>query len=116
MTNFWLWYCGKQCASIRSSFTIARDALLTRDCIRATVFFADSMGLRTPPVQVSNSLGDSSTSARQIDFENQLKGTRLIIQDSQFLCQQFLKLLVCYNCLSYQKQNSSNALMELRRV
>jgi hypothetical protein len=27
-----------------------------------------------------------------------------------------LKLLVCYNCLSYQKQNSSNALMELRRV
>jgi hypothetical protein len=27
-----------------------------------------------------------------------------------------LKLLVCYNCLSYQKQNSSNALMELWRV
>jgi hypothetical protein len=79
-------------------------------------FESDSMGLRTPPVQVSNSLGDSSTSARQIDFENQLKGMRLIIQDSQFLCLQILKLLVCFNCLSYQKQNSSNALMDLGRV
>jgi hypothetical protein len=79
-------------------------------------FESDSMGLRIPPVQVSNSLGDSSTSARQIDFENQLKGMRLIIQDSQFLCLQILKLLVCFNCLSYQKQNSSNALMDLGRV
>ncbi|CAM6032434.1 unnamed protein product [Sphagnum compactum] len=41
-----------------------------------TSFESDSMGLRTPPVQVSNSLGDSSPSARQIDFENQLNGSR----------------------------------------